>query len=218
MQQTIKAVLFDFDGTIADTAPDLGRALNRQRIARDKPPLSIDLIRTVASAGARGLLGLGFDLKPEDPDYQAMCEEFLAFYTEQLCEDSCLFPGISELLQLLDDRDIPWGIVTNKPSRFTLPLARFFGLYDRAACIVSGDDTPYSKPHPEPLLVACRQIDAEPAQCVYLGDDIRDVQASLAAGVKPVVARYGYLGNSAPPETWGASGLIDHPNELLRYV
>lgn len=213
-----KAVLFDFDGTIADTAPDLGRALNRQRVARGQPPLPIELIRTEASAGARGLLNLGFDLKPGDPEYQAMREEFLAFYTEQLCHDTCLFPGIPELLEQLDSQAIPWGIVTNKPARFTRPLMHLLGLHPRAACIISGDDTPHSKPHPEPLLAACRQINVVPDSCIYLGDDVRDVQASLAAGVKPVVALYGYLGNGASPETWGASGLIDHPGDLLRHI
>lgn len=213
-----KAVLFDFDGTIADTAPDLGHALNRQRVARNQPPLPIELIRTEASAGARGLLGLGFNLTPDDPEYQFMREEFLAFYTEQLCQDTRLFPGVPELLEQLDSQAIPWGIVTNKPARFTRPLMHLLGLHQRAACIISGDDTPYSKPHPEPLLVACRQINVVPDGCIYLGDDIRDVQASLAAGVKPIVALYGYLGNCAPPETWGASGLIGHPGDLLHYI
>ncbi|MCC6917275.1 HAD-IA family hydrolase [Nitrosomonas sp.] len=214
----IKAVLFDFDGTIADTAPDLGRALNRQRVARNRPPLPIELIRTVASAGARGLLELGFNLKPGDSAYQAMREEFLSLYTEQLCEDTCLFPGIAKLLDQLDSQAIPWGIVTNKPARFTRPLMHLLGLHHRAGCIISGDDTAHTKPHPEPLLTACQQINAVPDRCIYLGDDIRDVQASLAAGMKPIVALYGYLGNSAPPETWGASGLIDHPGDLLHYI
>lgn len=213
-----KAVLFDFDGTIADTAPDLGRALNRQRAARNQSPLPIELIRTEASAGARGLLNLGFNLKPGDLEYQAMREEFLSFYTEQLCQDTCLFPGIAELLEQLDNQAIPWGIVTNKPARFTQPLMHLLDLYHRAACIISGDDTPYSKPHPEPLLTACRLINIPPDCCIYLGDDIRDVQASLAAGVKPVVALYGYLGNCASPETWGAAELINHPADLLHYV
>ena len=214
-----KAVLFDFDGTIADTAPDLGHALNRQRAARNHAPLPLELIRTVASAGARGLLDLGFGLKPDDLDYPTMREEFLAFYMEQLYQDTCLFPGISELLEELDDQAIPWGIVTNKPARFTQPLARLLGLHHRASCIVSGDDTVYPKPHPEPLLAACRQINVLPEHCIYLGDDIRDVQASLAAGVKPIVALYGYLGNGdKPPDTWGAFELINHPIDLLRYV
>src|SRR6185437_15694570 len=133
----IKAVLFDLDGTVADTALDLGYALNRQRIARGLAALPIALIRTEASAGARGLLGLGFNIKPGDPGYDAMRAEFLDFYAERLCDGTTLFPGILELLDELDGRRLPWGIVTNKPARFTLPLMRELGLGSRAACIIS---------------------------------------------------------------------------------
>jgi phosphoglycolate phosphatase len=214
----IKAVLFDLDGTLADTAPDLGYALNRQRIARSLAALPIELIRTEASAGARGLLGLGFGIKPGDAGYDAMRAEFLDFYAEHLCRETCLFPGVAELLDQLDARGLPWGIVTNKPARFTLPLMQELGLGQRAACIVSGGDTTHSKPHPEPLLTASGSMEISPAECIYLGDDIRDVQASLAAGMEPVIAKYGYLGSISPPEAWGARYLIDEPQELLGYL
>ena len=214
----IKAVFFDLDGTLADTAPDLGHALNRQRSARGLPALPLALIRTEASAGARGLLGLGFNIGPDDPGYQAMRDEFLDFYAARLCHDTHLFPGITELLEQLDARALPWGIVTNKPARFTLPLLQLLGLNQRAACIISGGDTTHSKPHPEPLLAASSALAVAPAACIYLGDDMRDVEASLAAGMEPVIARYGYLGNSHPPESWGARYLIDHPQELLAYL
>ncbi|SDY32335.1 HAD family hydrolase [Nitrosomonas sp. Nm58] len=214
----IEAILFDFDGTIADTAPDLGHALNRQRLVRGLPPLPIGLIRTQASAGSRGLLNLGFNLKPDNSEYEAMRDEFLRFYAERLCHDTCLFPGMANVLDRLDANHLPWGIVTNKPARFTQPLVRTLGLHQRAACIISGDDTVNTKPHPEPLLTACRQINALPQNCIYLGDDIRDVKASLAAGIIPIVARYGYLGNDAPPESWGADHLIDQPEDLLNYI
>lgn len=214
----IKAVFFDLDGTLADTAPDLGHALNRQRSARRLPPLPLELIRTEASAGARGLLGLGFNIGPDDPGYQAMRDEFLDFYAERLCHDTRLFPGVAELLAQLDARALPWGIVTNKPARFTLPLLQLLGLSQRAACVISGGDTTHSKPHPEPLLAASNVLAVAPAACIYLGDDIRDVEASLAAGIEPVIARYGYLGNSHPPESWGTHYLIDHPQELLAYL
>ncbi|MDQ3185870.1 MAG: HAD-IA family hydrolase [Pseudomonadota bacterium] len=217
-QSAIKAVLFDLDGTLADTAPDLGHALNRQRIARGLPTLPIALIRTEASAGARGLLGLGFNIKPGDSAYDAMRSEFLDFYAERLCDETSLFPGVAELLDQLEARGLPWGIVTNKPARFTLPLMRELGLVERAACIVSGGDTAHSKPHPEPLLTASNMMAFAPAECIYLGDDLRDVQASLAAGMEPVIARYGYLGNISPPETWGARYLIDQPRQLLDYL
>lgn len=215
----IKAVLFDFDGTLADTAPDLGHALNRQRIAHGLPVLPIAQIRPQASAGSRGLLGLGFDIKPGDSDYESMRDEFLDFYTQRLCHDTCLFSGVDELLDQLEKRHLPWGIVTNKPARFAHPLIQILGLAQRTACIICGDETTYTKPHPEPLLTASKKMTISPAHCVYLGDDKRDVQASLAAGMQPIVARYGYLGNNdQPPETWGARYLIDHPKELLTYL
>lgn len=214
----IEAILFDLDGTVADTAPDLGHALNRQRIARGLPPLPISLIRTQASAGSRGLLNLGFNLKPGDSDYETMRDEFLHFYAKRLCHDTRLFPGMTDVLDRLDANHLPWGIVTNKPARFTQPLMHALELHQRAACIISGDDTTNTKPHPEPLLTACRQIDVTPQNCIYLGDDIRDVKASLAAGIKPIVALYGYLGNDTPPESWGADYLIEHPEDLLNYI
>ncbi|MDR4517974.1 MAG: HAD-IA family hydrolase [Nitrosomonas sp.] len=214
----ISAVFFDFDGTIADTAPDLGHALNRQRIKRDMPPLPIEQIRLQASAGARGLLGLGFNIGPEDERYLEMRDEFLEFYTHRLCHDTCLFPGIDILFDQLDMHGLPWGIVTNKPARFTHPLIEQLGLQQRVACVVCGDETTKTKPHPEPLLVACKKINVAPADCIYLGDDLRDVKASLAAGMEPVIARYGYLGTDQPPENWGASHIIDHPQDLLAYI
>lgn len=214
----IKGVLFDFDGTLADTAPDLGYALNRQRVSRGLIPLPIETIRIKASAGARGLLGLGFNINPGDAGYDVMREEFLDFYSERLCHDTCLFPGIAELLDHLDACNLPWGIVTNKPARFTRPLAQQLGLNQRAACIISGDEIKNAKPHPDPLLAASKKLTLSPSQCIYLGDDIRDVKASLAAGMEPIIAKYGYLGDDHPPETWGAKYLIDHPQELLAYL
>src|SRR5690606_30651480 len=162
----VHAVFFDFDGTLADTAPDLGHALNRQRIARNLKPLPLDIIRTQASAGARGLLKIGFNIEPEDQDYIEMRDEFLAFYTQRLCHDTRLFPGIAELLDQLDARNMPWGIVTNKPARFTHPLIAHLGLQQRVASIVCGDETNHTKPHPEPLLAACRKIDVLPTDCL----------------------------------------------------
>lgn len=213
----ISAVFFDFDGTLADTAPDLAHALNRQLTARGLEPLPIEQIRTQASAGSRGLLELGFNIKPEDDGYAAMRDEFLLYYTECLSRETRLFPGIETLLSQLDKYSLPWGVVTNKPARFTYPLIRQLGL-ERTACIVCGDETVHTKPHPEPLLVACEKIGVSPGNCIYLGDDLRDVKASLAAGMEPIVARYGYLGNGQPPETWGARHMIDHPQELLAYI
>lgn len=214
----IRAVLFDFDGTLADTAPDLGGALNHLRISHNLPPLPLALTRTEASAGARGLLGLGFNIKPGDSGYDTLREAFLDYYADHLNDHTRLFPGVAELLDHLDRRHTPWGIVTNKPARFTLPLLQQLGLGDRPACVISGGDTTHSKPHPEPLLSASRALSLQPSECIYLGDDIRDVEASLAAGMEPVVAMYGYLGNGQPPDTWGARYLIDQPLQLLDYL
>jgi len=215
----IKAVLFDFDGTLADTAPDLGNALNRQRMDRGMSSLPIDLIQTKASSGTRGLLGLGFQIKPGDPDYEEMCNEFLNFYEEHLYQDTILFPGVTELLEEIESRSLLWGIVTNKARRFTDPLLDQLGLTTRAACVICGGDTANFKPHPEPLLAAINILNVAPTECIYLGDDIRDVEASLAAGIEPIVAMYGYLGNcGVAPELWGAKHLIENPQDLLRHI
>ena len=214
----IKAVLFDFDGTLADTAPDLGHALNRLRTVRGLSELPLSLIRPQASAGSRGLLGLGFNIKPGDNGYESMRDEFLDCYTQRLCHDTRLFPGVDNLLDQLHQRNLPWGIVTNKPARFAHPLIELLGLAQKAACVVCGDETANTKPHPEPLLTAGHKIAIAPSHCIYLGDDIRDVQASHSAGMQPIIARYGYLGSDQPPEQWGAQYLIDHPEELLAYI
>ncbi len=214
----IKAILFDFDGTLADTAPDLGYALNQLRIAHGLPILSMADIRPEASAGSRGLLKLGFNINPGDDGYELMRDEFLDIYMQNLCRKTVLFPGIQDLLHNLEIRNFPWGIVTNKPARFTHPLIKKFGLQQRVVCVVCGDETDNQKPHPEPLLVASKKMAVLPAECIYLGDDLRDVEASLAAGMQPVIAGYGYLGGGQPPETWGASQMIDHPQDLLSYI
>ncbi|HVS26346.1 MAG TPA: HAD-IA family hydrolase [Burkholderiales bacterium] len=214
----IHAVLFDLDGTLADTAPDLGFALNHQRKMHGLPALPLPTIRPYVSQGGRGLMKIGFNLAPEDENYVAMREEFLNFYEERLCHDTRLFPGISELLATLQKRSLPWGVVTNKIERFTLPLMQKLKLDRRAACIISGDTCANFKPHPEPLLQASREIGVPAANCVYIGDDERDVAAAHAAGMRAMVAQYGYLGNGAHPETWGADTLINHPQDVLHYL
>ncbi|MCU0896953.1 MAG: HAD hydrolase-like protein [Burkholderiales bacterium] len=210
----VSAVLFDLDGTFADTAPDLGGALNRQRKARGLQPLPLETIRPHASAGARGLLGVGFGIAPGDADYEAMRDEFLALYEGALCLESRLFDGIPELVSALESRGLEWGIVTNKAARFTLPLLDALGVRERARCIVSGDTCPQPKPHPAPLLAGSAALGIEPGRCLYVGDDERDTQASIAAGMRSVVARYGYLGGR-PWELWGAHAAIESPLDLL---
>jgi len=213
-----QAVLFDLDGTFADTAPDLGHALNVLLAAHDKPPLPLQQVRHVASSGARGMIGVGFGLAPGDPAYDALTTKFLALYEARLCADTRLFPGIPELLQALEARGLLWGIVTNKAERFTLPLMSALGLRERASCIVCGDSTPYRKPHPQPLLAAADRVGVEPSQCIYLGDDERDMIAGRAAGMRVAVAEYGYLGSGNPPHTWAADMRVAHPLELLRAI
>ncbi len=213
-----EAVLFDLDGTLADTAPDLGDALNRQRRHHGLPPLPQETIRPHASHGARGLLGLGFGLTPEDADFAAMREEYLALYTADLCRLTRLFPGMTELLAELERRGMPWGVVTNKPARFTEPLLQQLGLSGRAACIVSGDTCANPKPHPEPLLHASRVIGVAPAACTYVGDAERDIQAALAAGMRALVAAYGYLDRDDRPANWQAHGIVHTPGQVLDHL
>jgi phosphoglycolate phosphatase len=214
----IRAVLFDLDGTLVDTAPDLGYALNLQRAQHGLPPLADEIIRPQASHGARGLLGVGFDLQPEDLPFARMREEFLQLYADNICRHSRPFPGILDLLAELDARGLKWGVVTNKPARFTEPLMSILDLAERAACIVSGDTCPQPKPHPAPMLAAAELCGAAPAQCLYLGDAERDIQAARAAAMPALVAAWGYLDSSDQPHTWGAHAQIHHPLETLDYL
>jgi phosphoglycolate phosphatase len=214
----IKAVLFDLDGTLVDTAPDLGYALNLQRGLHGLPPLPDEEIRPQASHGARGLLMLGFGINPEDSGFNPMRQEFLQLYADNLCTHSRLFDGMTEALAELEARSLPWGVVTNKPARFTEPLLSLLDLAERAACIVSGDTCPEPKPHPGPLLHASELIGIPPQHCLYVGDAERDVEAARNAGMPCVVARYGYLGEADRPAAWGAAGLIDTPAGILAFL
>lgn len=212
-----KAVLFDLDGTFADTAPDLCQALNRVRAVRALPPVPVEITRPVTSLGARGLIGVGFGVGPEHPDYAALREEFLAFYEQDLCRETRLFPGMETLLSAIEQRQLKWGIVTNKAERFAVPLVDLLGLGARAACVIGGDTTGKLKPYPDSLLAACRVIGLGPEACVYVGDDRRDVEAGRAAGMTTVAVRYGYL-NGSDPAGWGADFVIDRPEDLLRHL
>ena len=214
----IQAVLFDLDGTLVDTAPDLGYALNLQRARHGLPPLADDVIRPQASHGARGLLGVGFDLHPDNAKFASMREEFLQLYADNICRHSRPFDGILDLLAALDARQLKWGVVTNKPARFTEPLMSILDLAERAACIVSGDTCPQPKPHPAPMLAAAELCGVEPAQCLYLGDAERDIQAANAAAMPALVAAWGYLDAADQPLTWGAHAQIHHPLETLEYL
>jgi len=211
----IKAVFFDLDGTLADTAPDLGYALNTMRAARGRPPLPSSSTRPVASSGARGLLQAGFGVGPGHPDYDAMRSEFLRLYEANICRESRLFPGVPELLAAIEARGLTWGVVTNKAERLARLLLDLLGVSSRTSCLVGGDSTPNIKPHPDPLLAACRKTGHAAADCVYIGDDLRDIKAAHAAGMRAAAAKWGYL-NGKDPERWNADWLVDRPQELLR--
>ena len=211
----ISTILFDLDGTLVDTAPDLGHALNIQLKRHGKSTLSEAMIRPFASHGSRGLICLGFGITPNDDNFIAMRDEYLAIYDTVFTRSPVLLDGIAELLQTIESKDLKWGIVTNKPGRFTLRLIESMGLHQRTACVVSGDDASKPKPSPETLLLACKQLGVKPQQCVYVGDAERDIQAGKAAGMKTVVALFGYIDVSDKPSEWGADALIETPKDLL---
>jgi 2-phosphoglycolate phosphatase len=211
-----RAILFDLDGTLADTAPDLAAAVNLLRTERGMDATPYAMLRPVASAGARGLIGAAFGITPEDPSYADLRDAFIANYVAAIAVDSTLFPGVVELLTALGDRDIRWGIVTNKAAYLTEILVPRIGL-SHAGCIVSGDTTPHPKPHPAPLLEAARRIGVAPDSCWYVGDDLRDIDAGRAAGMSTVAAGWGYCGMSEP-HAWQADFLMDSPLGLIDLI
>lgn len=212
------AVLFDLDGTLVDSAPDLGDAANRMRERRGLPPLDEAYYRPRASSGARGMIEAAFGLTPEDPAFAAYKAEYLDTYGEVMTRRTRAFDGVEPLIAALGRVGLPWGVVTNKIERFALPLTAELPLFRSARTVVGGDTTPHSKPHPAPLLEAARRLGVEPTACVYVGDDERDIVAGRAAGMATVAARYGYLGVGADVATWGAEAIIDGPLDLLNFL
>lgn len=212
--QDVKAVLFDLDGTLIDSAPDLGAAADKMRVDRGLSSLPYEKYRPYAGAGARGMLGVAFGMTPEHPEYGDLREEFFRNYESCMTQRTYVFEGVAQLIASLVEREIPWGVVTNKSMRFTAPLTRGMSLFSTARAVVGGDSTPHPKPHPAPLLEAARQVGVRPIECVYVGDDLRDVQAGKAAGMGTVAATYGYLGATDVRE-WGADVNIASPLALL---
>ena len=215
MFTNVQAVLFDLDGTLVDSAPDLGAAADQMRTERGLPSLPLDAYRPMAGAGARGMLGIAFGITPEHADFAAMREEFFRNYERRMTTNTHAFAGVPELLQFLLQRPLAWGVVTNKSMRFTGPLTAAMPLFSTARAIVGGDSTPHSKPHPAPLLEAARQIGIDPVRCIYVGDDERDIVAGRAAGMPTVAATYGYLGGRPEVDGWGADACIATPMDLL---
>ena len=214
----IRSILFDLDGTLCDTAPDLAYALNTVLREVGRPELPYEVIRPQVSHGGRALTELGFQISPEHPEFEILRHRLLEVYHENLTRHTTLFPGMAGLLDWIETQGMRWGVVTNKPAWLTEPLLAQLSLDKRAACIVSGDTTTQRKPHPEPMLFACRQLGDAAAQCLYIGDAQRDIEAGLGAGMKTLVALYGYLDQHDHPQQWGAHAMINHPEDAISWV
>ena len=214
----LQAVLFDLDGTLLDSAPDLGAAADEMRQDRGLPSLPLTAYRAHAGSGARGMLKVALDITPEHADFEALREEYLARYEARLLAATRPFEGVEELVSRLARHGMPWGVVTNKAARFTVPLTRSMAFFAQAGAVVCGDTTPHTKPHPAPLFEAARLMGLPPAGCVYVGDDHRDVLAGRAAGMRTVAAGYGYLGPGAVVSAWGADAEISSPLQVLKLL
>ena len=214
----VRAVLFDLDGTLIDSAPDLGAAADSMRLRRGMSSLPEDCYRPLCGSGARGMLHAAFGITPEHADYGALKDEFFVAYSNCLLQRTQPFGGVLEMIDSLRQRGLPWGVVTNKSQRFTGPITQAIPMFATASAIVSGDTTPHAKPHPAPLLEAALRMSVAPAECIYVGDDERDILAGRAAGMRTVAARYGYLGAGADVATWGADAEVSSPMELLNLL
>lgn len=218
MRSDVAAVLFDLDGTLIDSAPDLAGAGNELRAARGMPELAFEHYRPMVGAGARGMVGVALDVSPADADYEPLRDEFLERYSQRLLARTTVFTTMQPVIDGLDTARCRWGIVTNKAHRFTQPIVQGLALDRRAAVVISGDTTPHAKPHPAPLLEAARRIGVDAARCVYVGDDLRDIQAGRAAGMTTLAAAWGYLGRGESVHDWGADAVMADPTALLNWL
>ena len=212
------AVLFDLDGTLVDSAPDLAGAGNEMRVQRGLAPLPLARFRPHVGSGARGMLGIALEVTPQHEEFAALRDEFLARYERRLTRESRVFDDILPLLDALEARALRWGIVTNKATLYTLPVVSGLALAQRAAVVICGDTTPHTKPHPAPLLEAARRLQADPSNCIYVGDDLRDIQAGRGAGMRTIAAAWGYLGQGEAIADWQADAVIERPAELLQWL
>ena len=218
MSAVVEAVLFDLDGTLIDSAPDLAGACNDMRVERGLPPLPYESLRAMVGSGARGMVGVGFGVAPDDDGYLELRDEFLRRYEARMTRQTRVFAAVLPVLDALRARGLPWGIVTNKAARFAEPLVGWLDFGGAAATLVCGDTTPQAKPHPAPLLEAARRLGVAPAACVYVGDDRRDVDAGRAAGMRTLAAGWGYLGSGEAVGAWNADAVIESPAELLAWL
>lgn len=218
MFKNVSAVLFDLDGTLIDSAPDLGAAADKMRTDRGLASIPVAEYRFMAGAGARGMLSVAFGMTPEHEEFESLKEEFFRNYEVDLTRGTYAFDGVNEMISQLNTANLKWGVVTNKSQRFTLPLTTAMPLFKTAQTIVSGDTTPHAKPHPAPIIEAVRQLGLVPAQCVYVGDDERDIMAGRAAGMPTVAAAYGYLGVRSDISDWNADAVIKSPAALLQLL
>lgn len=218
MPERINTVFFDLDGTLADTAPDLAKALNQLLEEKNKTALPFKEIRPVVSHGGNALIRLAFNISENQPEFSSLKERFLQLYQSRLHNGTTLFAGMADVLEILEKENFIWGVITNKPAWLTNPLMQQLGLVGRAACIISGDSSAYSKPHPAPLQLANEITNTKPESCIYIGDAKRDIDAGRAAGMYTLVACYGYLGNEDQPETWNADGMVQSVPEIIDWI
>lgn len=218
MKAHAQVMLFDLDGTLIDSAPDLAGAANDLRAVHGLPPLPHEALRPMVGTGARGMVGVAFGVFPEDTRFVELRDAFLTLYAERLLQQTQVFEAMVPVLDALDAAGLRWGIVTNKAMRFTAPLVDGLGLSGRAAVVIAGDSTPHAKPHPAPLLEAARRMNVASASCVYIGDDHRDIVAGRAAGMGTLAAGWGYLGQGEPVHAWGADGVLSSPADLLQWL
>lgn len=218
MNAAARVVLFDLDGTLVDSAPDLAGAGNEMRLQRGLCALPYEVLRPMVGSGARGMVGAAFQVTPDDPGFAALRDEFLSRYEVRLTRESRIFDAMLPVLDALDAAGTRWGIVTNKITRYTQPIVHALGLAARAAVVISGDSTAHAKPHPAPLLEAARRLEVPAVECVYVGDDLRDVQAGRAAGMRTLAAAWGYLGLGEPITAWNADAIVESPADLLQWL